>query len=95
MVLAEGASRSYLTFYSDSRHPRYTHRACPGQHVANRSLYINLALLLWSFRILQRPEAPIDLGLRGTQESVVFDPHPFEVEFVPRVEEKQLRELMM
>ena len=69
-------------------------RVCPGQHVANRSLYINLALLLWSFRILQRPEAPIDLGTSGFRGVIVFDPDPFEVDFIPRVEERRLRELM-
>ena len=67
---------------------------CPGQHVANRSLYINLVLLLWSFRILQRPEAPIDLGVSGFRDVIVFNPKPFDVEFVPRVEERRLRELM-
>ena len=69
-------------------------RVCPGQHVANRSLYINLVLLLWSFRILQRPEAPIDLGPSGFRETIFLNPKPFEVEFVPRVEERRLRELM-
>ena len=67
---------------------------CPGQHVANRSLYINLVLLLWSFRILQRPEVPIDLGVSGFRDVIVFNPKPFDVEFVPRVEERRLRELM-
>lgn len=71
-----------------------TYRVCPGQHVANRSLYINLALLLWSFRILQRPEAPIELGASGFRDAFVFDPKPFEVQFVPRVEEQWLRGLM-
>ncbi|KAG1818707.1 cytochrome P450, partial [Suillus subaureus] len=35
-------------------------RVCPGLHLANHSLYISLAFLLWSFRIAQRPDAPID-----------------------------------
>ncbi|KAF8448802.1 cytochrome P450 [Boletus edulis BED1] len=69
-------------------------RVCPGQHVANRSLYITLAYLLWSFRISERPEAPIDLGPSGFRDAIVFHPKSFEAEFVPRVEEEQLRELM-
>ncbi|KAG1723371.1 cytochrome P450 [Suillus paluster] len=35
-------------------------RICPGQHIANRSIFINAALLLWSFKITQDPENPID-----------------------------------
>ncbi|KAG6381787.1 cytochrome P450 [Boletus reticuloceps] len=71
-----------------------SNRVCPGQHVANRSLYINLALLLWSFRISERPEAPIDIGPSGFRDAIVFHPKPFEAEFTPRVEEEWLRELM-
>lgn len=32
----------------------------PGMHLANQSLYIALALVLWLFRIAQRPDSPID-----------------------------------
>ncbi|KAG2356835.1 cytochrome P450, partial [Suillus spraguei] len=32
-------------------------RVCPGLHLANNSLYITFALLLWSFCIAQRPDA--------------------------------------
>ncbi|KAH7884072.1 cytochrome P450 [Phlebopus sp. FC_14] len=35
-------------------------RICPGQHVANRSVFINTALVLWSFRLSEDPAAPID-----------------------------------
>jgi hypothetical protein len=67
-------------------------RVCPGLHVANRSLYINLALLMWSFRILERPDAPIDVN--GFTAAVVSRAPPFEADFVPRMEEKKLREIM-
>jgi len=86
----DGRIRTDMHFYTFG----FGRRVCPGQHVANRSLYINLALLFWSFRILQRPEAPIDLDASGFRDVIVFNPMPFEVEFVPRVEEGRLRELM-
>ncbi|KAF8838138.1 cytochrome P450 [Paxillus ammoniavirescens] len=67
-------------------------RACPGIHVANRSLYINFALLMWSFRIMERPDAPIDVN--AFTDAVNSRPVPFEAEFVPRMEEQKLREMM-
>ncbi|KAG1854465.1 hypothetical protein DFJ58DRAFT_914036, partial [Suillus subalutaceus] len=33
---------------------------CPGQHVANRSIFINTALILWAFRLSENPAAKID-----------------------------------
>jgi cytochrome P450 len=86
----DGRVRKDMHFYTYG----FGRRACPGQHVANRSLYINLALLLWSFRIQQRPEAPIDLQPEGFQEVIVFHPKPFDAEFVPRIKEARLRQLM-
>lgn len=65
---------------------------CPGLHFANRSLYINLALLLWSFRIVERPGAPIDVN--AYTDTIVSITAPFDVEFVPRIEENRLREMM-
>ncbi|KAF9230454.1 cytochrome P450 [Melanogaster broomeanus] len=67
-------------------------RVCPGLHLANRSLYINAALLLWSFRITERPDAPMDV--RSFLDSIDLRPAPFEVDFVPRIEEERLREMM-
>ncbi|KAF9233850.1 cytochrome P450 [Melanogaster broomeanus] len=67
-------------------------RVCPGQHVANRSLYINLALLLWSFRVLERPEAPVDS--HAFSGVIVAHAAPFEVDFVPRIAERKLKEMM-
>ncbi|KIK94478.1 hypothetical protein PAXRUDRAFT_827945 [Paxillus rubicundulus Ve08.2h10] len=67
-------------------------RACPGLHVANRSIYISLALLLWSFRIAEPPDAPIDVN--GFTDAVSSRALPFEVEFVPRMKEQKLMEIM-
>ncbi|KAG1733673.1 cytochrome P450 [Suillus paluster] len=56
-------------------------RICPGQHIANRSIFINAALLLWSFKITQDPENPIDES--GFVDGVVH-PKPFAACFEPR-----------
>ncbi|KAG2111764.1 cytochrome P450 [Suillus cothurnatus] len=67
-------------------------RVCPGLHLANHSLYITLALLLWSFRIVERPDAPIDTHAF----SDVVTPHaaPFKIDVIPRVEVAKLRAMM-
>ncbi|KAG9310416.1 cytochrome P450 [Chiua virens] len=67
-------------------------RICPGLYLANNSLYMNLALLLWSFRIVERPDAPIDV--HAYTDAVTSHPASFDAEFIPRVEERQLREMM-
>ncbi|KIJ11532.1 hypothetical protein PAXINDRAFT_84362 [Paxillus involutus ATCC 200175] len=67
-------------------------RVCPGLDVANRSLYINCALLLWSFRIMKRSDAPIDVSV--FTDAIISLSLPFEAVFVPRMEETKLREMM-
>ncbi|KAG1728293.1 cytochrome P450 [Suillus paluster] len=57
-------------------------RICPGQHIANRSIFINAALLLWSFKITQDPENPIDES--GFVDGVIVHPKPFAACFEPR-----------
>ncbi|KAH7922014.1 cytochrome P450 [Leucogyrophana mollusca] len=67
-------------------------RVCPGQHVANRSIYINFALLLWSFRLAQNSAVPIDTSAFSV--GVMAHAAPFEVIFTPRTEEKVLRGML-
>jgi hypothetical protein len=55
-------------------------------------LYITLALLLWSFRIVQRPDAPIDTHALG--DAIIPHAAPFEIDVIPRVEVAKLREMM-
>ncbi|KAF9235334.1 cytochrome P450 [Melanogaster broomeanus] len=62
------------------------------QGSANRSLYITLALLLWSFRIAERPDVPIDVDT--FTDTIISCASPFEVDFVPRKEEERLRQMM-
>ncbi|KAL4071072.1 cytochrome P450 [Scleroderma yunnanense] len=66
-------------------------RVCPGQHVANRSIFINTVLMLWSFRISQDPASPIDSF--GFPDAVSVQPHPFKAIFEPRVSQDMLRQL--
>ncbi|KAG2138626.1 cytochrome P450 [Suillus bovinus] len=67
-------------------------RVCPGLHLANHSLYISLALLLWSFRIAQRPDAPINT--HAFLDAVIARAAPFEIDVIPRIEVAKLKELM-
>ncbi|KAI0055285.1 cytochrome P450 [Artomyces pyxidatus] len=60
----------------------YGRRICPGMPVANRSVFINTAILLQSFSISQDPAHPIDtLSVRG---EVVTLPDPFKAHFSVR-----------
>ncbi|KAG2076149.1 cytochrome P450 [Suillus decipiens] len=67
-------------------------RVCPGLHLANNSLYINLALLLWSFRIAQRPDAPINT--HAFNDAAISIAAPFEIDVIPRMKVAKLREMM-
>lgn len=59
-------------------------RVCPGQHAANRSLFINTAMLLWAFDISEDPKRPID-DMAFT-DAVNNHPQPFRVIFKPRLD---------
>ncbi|THH11537.1 hypothetical protein EW145_g596 [Phellinidium pouzarii] len=66
-------------------------RVCPGQHVANRSVYISSACLLWAFNISQDPSSPIDpLAFTDTANA---HPLPFRAKFEPRLQ--NLKEFML
>ncbi|KAI0029546.1 cytochrome P450 [Vararia minispora EC-137] len=57
-------------------------RSCPGQPVAERSLFLNTALLLHSFSIAQDPSRPIDP--LTFKHSVITQPGPFSARFTVR-----------
>jgi hypothetical protein len=63
---------------------------CPGQHIANRSVFINTALLLWAFKIAEDPAHPID-PMAFTDTANVH-PLPFVAKFEPRID--NLRQLI-
>ncbi|KAG6371545.1 cytochrome P450 [Boletus reticuloceps] len=86
---SDGGVRDDLKFPSFG----FGRRICPGRHIANRSIFINTALLLWSFRITQDPNSPIDDT--GFVDGVIAHPKPFEACFTPRIaDEAHLREVM-
>jgi len=86
---SDGRIRDDLKFPSFG----FGRRICPGQHIANRSIFINTALLLWSFRITQDPNSPIDDT--GFVDGVIAHPKPFDACFAPRIaDEAHLRGVM-
>ncbi|KAG1890766.1 cytochrome P450 [Suillus subluteus] len=66
-------------------------RVCPGQHVANRSVFINSLLILWAFQLSLDPTKPQDdMGFT----SVMIPNVPCTIEFQTRVPEVELRRMM-
>ncbi|KAG1849358.1 hypothetical protein C8R48DRAFT_677083 [Suillus tomentosus] len=64
-----------------------------GRHIVNRSIFINLALLLWSFKIMQDPENPIDQS--GCVDGVIAHPKRFAARFEPRFGDEGLLRAVM
>ncbi|KII86174.1 hypothetical protein PLICRDRAFT_114554 [Plicaturopsis crispa FD-325 SS-3] len=58
-------------------------RVCPGLHLANRSLFLNTAMILWAFHISQDPAHPIDTY--ATSDGSNVHPDKFAANFVPRM----------
>ncbi|KAG1792197.1 cytochrome P450 [Suillus plorans] len=83
----QGRLRDDLTFFVYG----FGRRVCPGQHVANRSVFINSLLILWAFRLSLDPTKPQDdMGF-----SNAFMPNvPCAIEFQARVPEVELRRMM-
>ncbi|KAG1801962.1 cytochrome P450, partial [Suillus variegatus] len=64
---------------------------CPGQHVANRSVFITTALILWAFRLSENPAAKIYTLVFS--DSANIRAGPFEICLEKRVDENVVREL--
>ncbi|KAG2072928.1 cytochrome P450 [Suillus decipiens] len=69
----------------------FGHRVCLGQHVANRSVFINTALILWAFRLSENPAAKIDS--LDFSDTAAIHAAPFEICFEKRIDENLIREL--
>ncbi|KAG2134588.1 cytochrome P450 [Suillus bovinus] len=67
----------------------YGRRACPGVHIARRSVYIAVALMFWSFTVAEDPSDPIDDT--AFTPGVVSHQMPFSLMFKPRMDEALLR----
>jgi hypothetical protein len=81
MNIADPYERDHFTYGAGRR-------ACPGIHVAERSLYINISRVLWGFNISKK-KAPDGSFLEPTQTMVrgfMSVPEPFECEITPRSE---------
>ncbi|KAF1829297.1 cytochrome P450 2D18 [Decorospora gaudefroyi] len=60
-------------------------RLCPGIHLAERTLFVAVAKLLWAFEFKEKPGTPIDVDPRtGYTEGAVRSPKPFECEILVR-----------
>jgi len=74
----------------DMRHFAYGfgRRRCAGITIADRSMFINTANLLWSFDIKKKKDKDgnvIELDTMAFEDATNSRPKPFEVDFVPRV----------
>ncbi|KAG1807783.1 cytochrome P450 [Suillus subaureus] len=66
-------------------------RVCPGQHVAQRSVFINSLLIFWAFRLTLDPTKPLDdMGLMIGEKS----DNPCTIKFEARIPATELRFLM-
>ncbi|ORY90731.1 cytochrome P450 [Leucosporidium creatinivorum] len=64
-------------------------RICAGLHVADRSVFINSASIMWAFNISPACDdsgkpIPLDLSPKAFDDAVTTHPLPFEVDFTPR-----------
>ncbi|KAG1792731.1 cytochrome P450 [Suillus plorans] len=82
-----GRVRDDLRFFTYG----FGRRVCPGQHFANRSVFINTALTLWAFRLSENPAAKIDT--LAFSDTLHIHAAPFEICFEKRIEENVIREL--
>ena len=74
-------------------------RVCPGMHLAENSLYITLAKILWAFDIrapvdANGKEEPVDVSDSAYEDGVNTLPKPYKIRFLVRntQREKVLRE---
>jgi cytochrome P450 len=85
------ASRDHYTYGAGRR-------ICPGMHLAERSLSIAIAKLLWAFEFKEKPGAPVDVDPRtGYTAGIVRAPTDFDCDILVRkrregVIEKEFRE---
>ncbi|KAG1875733.1 cytochrome P450 [Suillus subluteus] len=66
-------------------------RACPGQHVANRLVFIATLLILWAYKLTLDPTKPLeDMGYMSGSMSEV----PCTFKFEKRIPETELRSML-
>ncbi|KAG2366030.1 cytochrome P450 [Suillus spraguei] len=83
----QGRLRDDLAFFTFG----FGRRVCPGQHVANRSVFINSLLILWAFKLSLDPKKPQDdMGFSKAMIPNV----PCAINFQMRVPEGKLKHMM-
>ncbi|KAG2143070.1 cytochrome P450 [Suillus clintonianus] len=84
----EGHMKDTLTFFLYG----FGRRACPGLHVANRSMFINSALIFWAFNVALDDTKPLnDLGYVNAVMPLV---EPCSLEFKKRIPEPEIRRML-
>ncbi|KAI0345185.1 cytochrome P450, partial [Trametopsis cervina] len=58
-------------------------RVCPGQHLADNSLFLATTFVLWAFKISEDPAQPIDV--MGFTDAMNIRPLPFKARFECRI----------
>ncbi|KAG2125145.1 cytochrome P450 [Suillus clintonianus] len=67
-------------------------RVCPGQHIANRSIFLNSLLIMWAFQLALDPTKPLDDT--GLMHGSMPDVMPCSIKFEKRIPESELRSMM-
>jgi len=86
-INAQGKLRDDLRFCTFG----FGRRICPGLHVANNSVFINTALVLWAFRVSENPAVPIDSF--AFSDTANMHALPFELNFEVRVPGAEIERL--
>ncbi|KAJ5813588.1 uncharacterized protein N7503_000338 [Penicillium pulvis] len=64
-------------------------RVCPGQKLAENSLMLNIAKMVWLFDIKSTSAAPLDVSMSSAfSDGFIVAPKKFPVEFVPRSDKR-------
>ncbi|KAG1852612.1 cytochrome P450 [Suillus tomentosus] len=83
----QGRLRDDFTFFPYG----FGRRVCPGQHVAQRSVFINSLLILWAFQLtLDRTKPLDDMGMMIGEKS----DNPCAIKFKTRIPATELRLMM-
>ncbi|KAL4861620.1 hypothetical protein BDV12DRAFT_207858 [Aspergillus spectabilis] len=81
-TLADAAERDHFSF-------GVGRRICPGLHIAENSLFITVAKILWAFELkppldANGKEEPIDISDDAFEEGTILVPRVYRLRFVPR-----------
>jgi len=67
-------------------------RVCPGQQLANRSLFITTAFVLWAFRLKEVDGSPIDT--QAFTQTANLHPLPFALDFEARIPKDEIKRML-